>query len=634
MFSSNKEAHLPMKQIEKIKEQNFELMNLCEGPIFISGSLLSKLELLTHFMSTLLNVTRVSVWKYNRDRREIKCRLLYDNDKESFNSGMVLSVEDYPSYFEALKQEKIIVADQARTHQATSEFTKTYLTSYNIQSMLDVPIYSSERHNGILCLEHTGDLTREWTANEVSIAINVADKISLAIEHEAWQKATNNVLRAERIEPLSGLENRWAFQQRIEDTKRHDEVQEQTNSKALIILGVDRFKRHNDELGYTLANEILQIIAGRLSKLELLENYFPARVGGDLFALWIPSLETEIIQIIDTIEQSINQPVKLSSGDKADISSSMGVSIFEDFDNNTGDPIRKAEIALAKAKKNGPSSSEVFDKKWHSEFELKKSKERDLLNAIKQRQFIPFYQPIINTDSQRVVGVEALVRWQHPNQGVLSPFYFLSLANELGVLSEIEEIMMISVMQDIAENNALKSLDWVSINISPDQIYNQQLTEKVRQLIAENNIPNNLIEFEIVEDWINKDIEFVTKQMASLDDLGIRLSIDDFGTGYSSLSRLKSLPVSKLKIDKCFVNGLPNDESDRCISSSIIKMAQGLKLSVVAEGVETLDQLQWLQDQNCEYIQGYYFSHPLPLKDVAELILSDPSRPWEPKSKY
>jgi len=214
-----------------------------------------------------------------------------------------------------------------------------------------------------------------------------------------------------------------------------------------------------------------------------------------------------------------------------------------------------------------------------------------------------------------------LVRWQHPTQGLITPFHFLPLAAELGLMTRLGSFMMRQACSDISKlRKSGTDVKWVSINLSADQLYNTQLISEVESLLSEFNLPSNVIEFEIIEELISHDSDIVRSQLLAIAKLGIKLSIDDFGTGFSSLSRLKHLPVSKLKIDKSFVDGLPDSVDDQCIAQSIIGLAKGMNLDIVAEGVENLAQGEWLIDHGCDFLQGYFYAKPTNFDSIQTML--------------
>jgi diguanylate cyclase (GGDEF)-like protein len=608
-----------MDPIANLQSHHSALIDTCGKSEFTDGTTLTKIHMLLKLTCQLLDTARVSSWRYNSKKTKIICHCLYESETDQFSSGMALSIDDFPSYFEAMASNRVVVADNAREHPATHEFTETYLKPLGINSMLDTPIYSSNGKHGVLCVEDTKG-ERKWGIEEISFVIAIADKISLALEHDAWLNASERVQLAQRTDALTGLENRGALQERLEASFCNPEQYSSHISKALLVIGIDRFSSINDELGYRRANDILRVIAQKLSDLPITEQTFAARLSGDLFALWVPELTNDLNSIIDQIRNIFKAESSHLKGEIAELSASIGaIEVTNNFD-DVDNLVRKAEIALTKAKERGIGSYALFDEAWLSDYKQKKGTESELLTALQDGQLLPFYQPIINSRTGKVSGLEALIRWNHPTRGILSPYFFLPLAMDMRIMPQIGELMLSKVFKDIAENNELRSMSWVSVNISSEQLYSNTLVNNVSTLLTENDIPGEMIELEIVEELISHDTKLVSEQFKSLEELGIRFSIDDFGTGYSSLARLKHLPVSKLKIDRSFVDGLPDDESDSCIASSIVGMAKGLNLALVAEGVETPEQAQWLKQHECDFIQGYLYAKPMPLQELLSFL--------------
>lgn len=608
-----------MDPLKSLDAYHSALIKTCGKAEFTDGTTLEKVHILLRLTSQLLDTARVSSWRYNRKKTKIICHCLYESESDQYSSGMELSIDDFPSYFEAMASNRVVVADNAREHPATHEFTETYLKPLGIFSMLDTPIYSSKGQHGVLCVEDTKS-GRKWGIEEVSFVIAIADKISLALEHDAWLKASERVQVAQRTDALTGLENRVALQERLESSFSNPEDSSDHVSKVLLVIGMDRFSSVNDELGYRKANDILRVIAQKLSDLPLTEQTFAARLSGDLFALWIPELTHELDDIIRQIKNIFKVETAQFTGEVAELSASIGaIEVTHNFD-DVDNLVRKAEIALTKAKERGIGSYALFDEAWLSDYKQKKDAECELLTALKNGQLLPFYQPIIDSQTGQVSGLEALIRWNHPTRGILSPYFFLPLAMDMRIMPQIGELMLSRVFKDIARSNELRSMSWVSVNISSEQLYSNTLVNSISTLLTDFDIPGEMIELEIVEELISHDTKLVSEQFVSLGELGIRFSIDDFGTGYSSLARLKHLPVSKLKIDRSFVDGLPDDESDCCIASSIVGMAKGLNLALVAEGVETQEQAQWLKQHECDFIQGYLYAKPMPLEELLSFL--------------
>lgn len=603
------------KQLERFHSS---LIQICDDSAYLRGGVRQKIEMLLRLASLQLNAARVSAWRYNPERTKIVCYCLYDFCSEKIDSGLELGIEDFPRYFEAMASNRVIVANDARQHYATSEFTEKYLSPMGIYSMVDTPIYSSDGQHGVLCVEDSQQ-DREWSVDEVSFIIAVADKISLALEHRAWQKASEKLRQANSIDPLTGLENRIAFQNRLDEASAIDMYQR----KALFVFGVDRFKDINDAIGYNQANEVLKEFSNSLRSLQDIQTSYPARISGDLFALWIPCIDGSMEQIIAEVMNLVGRQALVLPSGRIEFTVSLGAVETSDSRTSIDSLVRKAEIALARAKISGVGSHAIYDEKWLSELRSRKDTENDFLNALATEQLVPFYQPIIDSSTGKVAGLEALVRWDHPDRGVLAPVFFLPLATEMRLMPQLGELMLSQVIRDIAENDSLRRLSWISVNLSSEQLYSNTLLRLIASLLSEHDIPGDLLELEIVEELISYDTKLVVQQLNAIAELGVRFSIDDFGTGYSSLARLKHLPVSKIKIDRSFVDGLPSDESDCCIANSIIGMAKGLDLAIVAEGAENKEQADWLIQNECHYIQGYYFAKPMALDELLDFLLNE-----------
>lgn len=603
------------KQLERFHSS---LIQICDDSAYLRGGVRQKVEMLLRLASLQLNAARVSAWRYNPERTKIVCYCLYDFCSEKIDSGLELGIEDFPRYFEAMSSNRVIVANDARQHYATSEFTEKYLSPMGIYSMVDTPIYSSDGQHGVLCVEDSQQ-DREWSVDEVSFIIAVADKISLALEHRAWQKASEKLKQANSIDPLTGLENRIAFQNRLDEASAIDMYQR----KALFVFGVDRFKDINDAIGYNQANEVLKEFSSSLRSLQDIQTSYPARISGDLFALWIPCIDGSMEQIIAEVMNLVGRQALVLPSGRIEFTVSLGAVETSDSRTSIDSLVRKAEIALARAKISGVGSHAIYDEQWLSELRSRKDSENDLLHALAEEQLVPFYQPIVDSSTGKVAGLEALVRWNHPNRGVLSPAFFLPLATEMRIMPLLGELMVSQVLKDIAENERLRQLSWISVNLSSEQLYSKTILKLIASLLTKYEIPGELLELEIVEELISYDTKLVVQQLNAIAELGVRFSIDDFGTGYSSLARLKHLPVSKIKIDRSFVDGLPSDESDCCIANSIIGMAKGLDLAIVAEGAENKEQADWLIQNECHYIQGYYFAKPMALDELLDFLLNE-----------
>ena len=598
------------------------LMALSHGTDLLEHSRLSRLKAILSSSAKELSASRVSIWHYNPVRDRIHCELLYIREQDAFESGAELLEVDYPSYFQAVAESRVIDAVYAKEDPRTCEFTPSYLAPLGIESMLDAPIFAGGCLSGVICIEQTG-APRQWDIAELSYVTAVADTISLINKHEEWIESTQKAEWYDRTDSLTNLENRRYFHERIQtDLERYKDPM---RTRAMVVLGVDNFTEINDSHGTNVADEVLVGLASRFQEMSQAQHCLLGRVGGDIFGFWVPVIreENQLDKLIGEIYARLNEPIALSAGKSLDVSASVGVFIYPQNANECNDPIRCAEVALKQAKTQRRGSTAFFSEDWMKQLQARREQEQALLEAFEQDQLCAFYQPIFCAETKQMAGMEALVRWQHPQKGLIPPFKFLPLVAEMGLMSRLGSVMLrraCADMQALRQSGA--GVKWVSVNLAADQLYDTGLVLEIENLLAEFDLPAAVLELEIVEELISRDSELVRAQLLALSDLGIRLSIDDFGTGFSSLSRLKYLPVSKIKIDKSFVDGLPDSEDDQCIAQAIIGLAHGMALDLVAEGVEYKSQEAWLLDKGCQYIQGYLYAKPMPYEDLLDATMT------------
>jgi len=580
----------------------------------------NKIQLILKSCCKLLNVSRVSLWLFSENKKSIVCQYLYINEESRFEAGLEIFESSCPEYFKALNTSRVINANDARTDSRTKEFLDNYLTPLNIMSLLDAPIFSDGELSGVLCIEQTSEV-QNWDMAEISYSVSVADCISLIYAQSSWFSEKQRMRYLERVDPLTNLENRLFFQKRL----NQDISNAVMNSKcAVILIGLDDFTNINDRFSYNFANKILCKMARRLEKIKSEAPYNLSRVGGDVFAMWIPEVKSQIIleEIISAIKSQFTHQFKTLTNEMIHLSAGIGVFSGDVVEFRGKDPLRKAEIAMLKAKSSKIDSVCYFNPEWLFENQEEAILEHEFVAALGNGEIIAFYQPIVQQDYQTSgFALEALVRWAHPTKGIISPYIILPIAKRLGLMEELGRTIFEQACRDIRLfTDVGLNLKKVSVNISSEQLFSSQLVEQIKHCLDTHQVLPSLIEFEIVEELISGDFNTLSKQMEKLTDLGINLSIDDFGTGYSSLSRLKHLNVSKLKIDKSFVDGLPNDENDICIVKAIIGLAKGMNLLLVAEGVEEEEQAKWLFENGCDCLQGYLISKPIKPTDIVQLM--------------
>lgn len=609
------------------------LMELSHNSGFIRQQRHHKLSALTALCGRLLEVERVSVWYFPPERDRITCECLYDQRHEpkarqqsvaSYEedlSPVSLYRSDHPSYFQAIVEERILAVNDARNDSRTASFNSDYLPSVGIHSMLDAPVFDGSRLSGVVCLEACHP--REWTLPELSFAISIADTISLINTHEAWINSKRALDFISRFDTLTGLANIDSLKDRV--IHLAEKIQRRkTGSLALIWVDVDRLKAINDGLGPQAGDSVIAEIGQRLKALRLEGKDLLARIGGDEFAILIRHhTQADVLNdTTDRILMAIGQPIRVA-GQSLNISASLGICHLPEDCLEPQELLRGAEAAMYHAKNLGRARATVFDSAIQVSAQSRFALERELRAAISSDALDVFYQPIVDQSGEKMVCMEALVRWNHPQRGWLSPIEFLDIARGSDLMYALGECVLRRVCEDWAKaDSAGVKLPIISVNLSAEQVLTIDLPDRIKEICAKQRMPVSALQFEVTEDSIQGDFNNLAGVLETLVNDGAKLAIDDFGTGYSSLARLKGLPFSHIKIDRSFINHLPDDENDCAITLSIIGLARGLGLSVVAEGVETEAHEQWLIEKGCDFLQGYLYSKPLPFHELMERYFS------------
>lgn len=411
---------------------------------------------------------------------------------------------------------------------------------------------------------------------------------------------------------LTGLANRAIFlnhlQMAIERYKRNSQL------FAVLFLDFDRFKVINDSLGHSEGDKLLQQVAPRL-KSCLRTSDLMARLGGDEFAILLDELNTEsdALRVAERIQDELRAPFKLCGRDIF-VSASIGITFSAEDTSQAEEMLRDADTAMYHAKGNGKAQYQVFNQMMHEQAISRLQLETDLHRALVRKEFILHYQPIINLQTENLEGFEALVRWNRSDSKIIPPGEFIPVAEETGLILSLGRWILEESCRQLSEwkicNPLAESLT-VSVNLSGKQFFQDDLVEQVAEALALANLEPNCLKLEITESHLLENTEKLVVKMNRLRELGVQLSLDDFGTGYSSLSYLHRLPLSYLKVDRSFVTNMEESRENSEIVNTIVKLAKNLKIKVIAEGIETLEQLEKLKLLNCEYGQGYYFSKPL-----------------------
>jgi len=618
-----------MRDSEVLVTHHKALMELSHNIGFIEMPRPRKLAALVELCTRLLGIQRASVWLFPPERDRITCEWLHDEEQPGHNScvkeentGYDLFRSDHPEYFQAITAERVIAVADARNDPRTRSFDRDYLSVQNIHAMLDAPIFDGERLSGVVCLE--SHERREWSVPDISLAVAIADTISLMNTHEAWLRSKRALEYVRRYDSLTGLANIDSLRDRLGHLVRKIR-RRGAGSLALLWIDVDRLKVINDGLGPQAGDQVIAEIGQRLNGIQLAGKDFLARIGGDEFAMVIRNytLPGFLEEVTAEIQSRIRQPVRVSDQD-LNISASIGICHFPGDCQEPEELLRGAEAAMYHAKRQGRDRSTLFDSEIQITARSRFALESELRETLQTCSLDVFYQPIMDHMGKKVESLEALVRWQHPTRGRLSPIEFLDVARGAGLMYKLGACVLRRVCEHWREaRDRGIHLPTVSVNLSAEQVLVPELPELVKQICNEHKMPVSALQFEVTEDSIQGDSGVIGKVLEQLVDAGAELAIDDFGTGYSSLSRLKSLPFSRIKIDRSFIKNLPDDEDDCAITLSIIGLARGLGLFVVAEGVEHKAHEAWLFEKGCDYLQGYLYSKPLPFSEIIGRYYSD-----------
>ncbi len=443
----------------------------------------------------------------------------------------------------------------------------------------------------------------------------------------AWQRQqVEKKIRYQALHDLlTGLPNRLLFYELL--AKALPNAVRSEESLAVMFLDLDRFKVINDTLGHTLGDKLLQTVAQRLRD-ALRSGDTVARWGGDEFTILLPQVNhiDEVIQVAWRIIKALEDPFYLD-GHELYVTASLGIAMFSDTSPDIETLIQHADAALYYAKDAGRNNFQFYTSSLSPKTPEILTLEKSLRYALEREELKLYYQPRVNIISGEITGMEALLRWQHPEMGLVAPTVFIPLAEESGLIVEIGEwVLRTACSQNKAWQDAGFPPRIIAVNLSLKQFRQPQLVETLTNILQETGLDPKYLELEITESTAIEDLEFTTTVLQNLKKMGIHISIDDFGTGHSSLSRLQMLPLQHLKIDKSFIQELTSNSKVAHIIKAIVTLGQSLGMKLTAEGVEKPEELEFLRSIDCEDVQGFLFYRPLSAQKATEILRNNEAK--------
>ncbi|HWH87404.1 MAG TPA: EAL domain-containing protein [Pseudomonas sp.] len=463
----------------------------------------------------------------------------------------------------------------------------------------------------------TGEIYPQWQT--IRVIHDDFDRLSHYVavfsDISAIKNSESELKHLAHHDPLTDLPNRLLFSDRAEQALAS--AQTHKRGCALLLLDLDHFKMINDSLGHNVGDRLLKAVAVRLQALSG-PGITLARLGGDEFAILLESCPqpAQAAALAQRILDAFKQPM-VFDGHQLFIDASIGISLFPSDALSAEQLLRNADSALFKAKSSGRNGYALYTEELTAHAQQRVEIAFELRRALEQQELRVHYQPVHDLQTSRLIAVEALVRWQHPQRGLVSPAEFIPIAERTGLIADIDAWVMQQACRQMCQwQQSGVMLSFVAVNVSSRLFARRELYQQVAQVLHDTGLDPAYLELEVTESAVMDDPEVALEQMHRLRELGVRLAIDDFGTGYSSLLRLKRLPVQKLKIDQGFVAGLPWDEDDAAIVRVIIALARSMGMQVHAEGIEQVEQAAFLLEQACDLGQGYWFGRPVPAQDI------------------
>jgi len=561
-------------------------------------------------------VDRVYLFTLQADTRNmINSHAWVRNERMPSLHGITLSVQGLPWLMGRLRARKVVCMDRLNDLPSAAEAERRLFLGHGVGSMAAMPIIYSGGLRGFVGF----DLVRRerlWSSEQIHLLRTAGEIFASALQR---RQSEERIYRLAYYDGVTGLPNRLLLRRRLQErlSRQHPET------FALVLIDVDDAGMLNDLLGHDVGDVLLRVIGGRLAK-RLRDTHTLARWGADefMFALPLDEQGDPLEARIERLRAALMAPVQVA-GQSLQVSFSIGLARYPEDGRDVGGLIRYAELALRHARRGGRGRLQHYSPSLQADAAARNRLQQRLRQAVEQGAFRLHYQPLVYAKSGELAGAEALIRWHDPELGDVCPERFINVAEDTGLIVSLGDWVLRKACAELARwrNTGLR-VPRLSINVSGHQLLDERLPQSLERLLEQHDLPVCSLELEITESTLMEREKRSLPVLQRLRELGIGMSVDDFGTGYSSLGKLKHLPVTVLKIDRSFIKDIFTDENDRAIVIAILAMARQLKLQVVAEGVETPQQLAFLRKHGCDIIQGHIHSPPLPPAGFRRWVLA------------
>jgi diguanylate cyclase len=567
------------------------------------------LERILRISSEALSCSRVGLWVFDDDKTQIRCVGLINHDKFDLSPELCLKKTDAPLYFDTIEKSLTLAAEDALNDPRTTEFRFSYLNTYGIGAMLDAPVSEFGHMVGIVCHEHVGG-PRVWTELERIFACAIAALASQVMEYRRLGQLEQERNQAMFFDHLTGVANRALLMDRLNQKIKVKD------GAAFLIFDIDRFNNVLQALGNDQTDTLLVIVVDRLARLVGMDNI--GRIGNDEFAVMMAS-NTPLLDAMKTaalIQAAIAEPLHIGENELV-LSACVGIVSDIRVYHEASDCVRDAYIALSHAIQHGRGGQELFMPGMDEGAKSRLAIEQDVRRAFAADEFVFYFQPLIEASSGRILGAEALLRWQHPQSGLLAPVAFLDIAQESGALLAIQPKLIQRALISLAAWRQLPGYEnfRLSFNLSAEQLTYPGFAFDLQKMLDDAGLDFDALQGEITESTVLNDEKYLRPMLQKFSDSGLSLALDDFGTGYASMTHLSDLPIKIVKLDRSYVSHICEDERKANIVRHLIGLAHSLNLRVIAEGVETQAQQQFLIEVGCDELQGYYFSKPIAIDE-------------------